>query len=411
MRRILRVGGLSCVLLGLTACGDDSDASVNDDVTDDDTAADDDADDSTDDDTADDTADDTDDDSVDDSADVDDVPDDTLDDDAADDSADDAAVDDTTDPVPTGDCGNAAGQIFPPDAPWNQNIADAPLDAESEAIISYLDQNHDTGTRFQIDFSFRLLQRGPNDERREFEPSGDFYSGECDPAPIPVPEGGALEGEQGYACESDGDCHLLVLDQAQCRLYEMWRADIQGDSFAGGCQAIWETDRVYPDTLRGDGCTSADASGLPISPLLFTADEVAAGEIKHAIRFILPNSHIRDSIYVRPGTHSTGATSGPDDAPPYAARLRMRADVDISGLSAGAQVVAEALKNYGMILVDAGNLTFTGMSDADTEASWDDAQLTAQDLKGLEWTDFEVVELGERIDYDQVECSHEPVTD
>jgi serine/threonine-protein kinase len=191
----------------------------------------------------------------------------------------------------------------------------------------------------------------------------------------------------------------------------MWRADIRGETFNGGCQAVWETNRTYPDTLRGDGCTSADASGLPIAPLLFTADEVAAGEIKHAIRFILPNNHIREQIYVRPGTHATRATSGPSTAPPYAARLRMRADASTSGLSAGAQVVARALKEYGMILVDGGNLTFTGLSDADTKATWDAAQLAPQDLKGLDWTDFEVVELGERFDYRNADCQRDPVTD
>ena len=55
--------------------------------------------------------------------------------------------------------------------------------------------------------------------------------------------------------------------------------------------------------------------------MLFPADEIHAGEIPHALRFILPNNRIRADIFVAPGTHSTGATSGPADAPPYAARL------------------------------------------------------------------------------------------
>ncbi len=308
-------------------------------------------------------------------------------------------------------CGNAPGQLFPPDAPWNTPIDDAPLDEESDAIIDYLQSNHDTGTRFQIDFSFRVLHADGSVDHREFTPNGDFYDGECDPAAVPVPEGGALEGEDGYACESDGDCHLIVIDDDECRLFEMWRADIRGDEFMGGCQAIWELDRLYGPQGRGDFCTSADAAGLPITPLLFDADEVYDGEIRHALRFILPNSHIRDSIYVRPGTHSTGATSGPDTAPPYAARLRLKASADISGLSRGGQVVAEALMRYGMFLADGGNLTFTGRSDRDTTHSWQDAALTPQDLKGLQWDDFEVVELGERIEYGSGDCDHVPVTE
>lgn len=343
---------------------------------------------------------------------TDDAPDDTADD--TDPSGPPTPQDpnpNNADDVATGACGNAPGQLFPPAAPWNQNIAKAPLDAESADIIGYLAQNHDTATRFQIDFSFRVLTRGSSDAPRAFTPNGDFYEGECDPAPIPLPVGGALEGESGYACESDGDCHLIVWDPKSCRLQEMWRAGLRGNTFSGGCQAVWQTDRVYPETLRGEGCTSADASGLPITPLLFNADEVAAGQIRHALRFILPNQHIRAQIYVRPGTHSTNPTSGPATAPPYAARLRLRAAVDTSVLTRGAKVVAQALKDYGMILVDGGNLTFTGQSDADTKHSWEDAGLGAQDLKGLSWNDFEVVELGPRFDYRNADCQRTPITE
>ena len=314
-------------------------------------------------------------------------------------------------PGVSGACGNAEGQLFPPDAPWNTNIAGAELDAESDAIIDYLSNNHDTGTRFQIDFSFRVLQADADTERVPFNPTDDYYEGDCDPAPVPVPDTGGIEGESSFACESDGDCHLIVVQQSECRLYEMWRADIRDGQFNGGCQAVWDIDRVYGPEGRGDFCTSADAAGLPITPLLFSADEVFAGEIRHALRFILPNEHIRQNIFVRPGTHSTSATSGPDDAPPYTARLRLKADTDLSGLSSGAQVVARALQEYGMFLADGGNLTFTGQSDQDTEHSWDDAELTPQDLKGLAWSDFEVVELGERIDYGSGSCERTPVED
>lgn len=306
-------------------------------------------------------------------------------------------------------CGNAPGQLFPPEAPWNTPIAEAPRDAESDAIIGYLGQNHDTATRFQIDFSFRVLEADDSVEHQPFTPNDDFYAGECDPAPVPVPVGGSLEGESGYACDSDGDCHLIVFDRDECRLFEMWRADLRDGDFSGGCLAVWEVDRVYGPEGRGDFCTSADAAGLPIAPLLFTADEVTSGEIRHALRFILPNQHIRRDVYVRPGTHSTRATSGPASAPPYSARLRLKADVELSGLSRGAQVVARALQTYGMILADGGNLTFTGLSDRDTEHSWSEADLGPHDLKGLDWTDFEVVELGERITYSSGDCRRDPV--
>jgi hypothetical protein len=97
--------------------------------------------------------------------------------------------------------------MFPPAAPWNQPIDEAPLASDSDAIISYLGASHDTGTRFQIDFSIEVLTASESTPKEAFIPSGDFYEPDCDPAPVPIVEGGAIEGEDEYACESDGDCH------------------------------------------------------------------------------------------------------------------------------------------------------------------------------------------------------------
>lgn len=300
-------------------------------------------------------------------------------------------------------------RLFGDDAPFNQRVDEMPLDAESDDIIAFLAANHQSGVLFQTDFSLTLLPADAQTPHMEFTPTGDHYSPDCDLAAPPVPEGGSLEGEDGYACESDGDCHLIAIDSDECKLYEMWRANISGGDFAGGCLAIWDMSQPYPETGHGDYCTSADAAGLPIAPLTFTADEVAAGAIEHAIRFIMPNSLIREDIFVRPGTHSTFATSGGPDTPPYAARMRLKADTDLSGLSAGAQIVATALQRYGMILADGGNVTFTAASDKTTEHSWDEVDFTAQDLKSLSWTDFEVVELGERITWSDGDCQRTPI--
>ena len=309
-----------------------------------------------------------------------------------------------------GACGNAPGQLFPPGSVWNTPVDSAALDSESSAVINYLQQNHTSGSRFQIDFSIKLLMADASTPKKTFTQTGDFYSPDCDPAPIPVPATGSLEGENGYVCTNDGDCHLLVMDTSTCRLHEMWRANIVGNNFQGGCQVIWDLTKVYPDNMRGDYCTSADAAGLPISAHMFTADEIQAGAIEHAIRFILPNSLMRADIYVHPATHSTGATSGGSNAPPYGARMRLKASANISGLKPAAQVVAKALQKYGMILSDGGNITFTGMDDTYTTAKWSGVGLGAQDLKSLKWSDFEMVDGGQRYDWTSGDCKHTPIT-
>ncbi|MBN2369694.1 MAG: hypothetical protein JXO72_04335 [Vicinamibacteria bacterium] len=320
-----------------------------------------------------------------------------------------------------GVCGAQAGQLFGADYPWNQRVDQAPLDAESGAIIGYLDLNHTSSSRFQIDgpsevvnslYGIVVLSADDAAPRESFNPTGDFFVPDCDPAPVPIPPGGAIEGEPSYECTSDGDCHLIVVDANSCRLYEMWRANRVASVFNGGCLAVWDLTAPYSPTLRGDCCTSADAAGLPIAAHMFTADEVAAGEIRHALRFALPNRNIRQRVYVRPATHSTGATSGPADAPPYGTRVRLKASFDDSGLNPAARVVARALKDYGMFMSDGGSVTFMAANDRFTTHKWANVGLGPHDLKSLEWTDFEVVELGARYVWDDdCVCQRTPIAE
>jgi len=263
-------------------------------------------------------------------------------------------------------------------------------------VIQWLDGAGWGLGRMQIDFSIEVLDAPAGTPARSFQPTEDHFRPDCDLDPVPVPAGGALEGEQGYECRSDGDCHLIVVDRARARLFEMWRAEIRGSDFRGGCLAVWDLARVYPPSGRGEQCTSADAAGYPIAPLLFTADEVASGTIDHAIRFILPNARIRRGEYVHPATHGTPAASGPAQAPPYGARLRLRADYPVGTLSAGAAVVARALQTYGMLLADGGQVTLTAQSDRFTQAKWA-GRLGPRDLDALRPRDFEMVAAGARI--------------
>ena len=128
-----------------------------------------------------------------------------------------------------------------------------------------------------------------------------------------------------------------------------------------------------------------------MSPLLFTADEVKAGHIDHAIRFILPNDRVKRG-FVRPATHGTSTTGGPS-APSYGVHLRLRADYPISSLKPGAQVVARAMQKYGMYHADGGNIALTAQSDRHTTAKWS-GLLGANDLNALQVTDFEVIDNG-----------------
>jgi serine/threonine-protein kinase len=303
-------------------------------------------------------------------------------------------------------------QYSPSDAPWYQSVADAPVDRESGAVMAGLVARGGFGLgQMVIDFDLAVLGADDGVPMMPFNPTKDFYEPDCDLQPMPVPAGGSVEGERGYTCTSGRDCHLLVLHRPTQKLYEMWRADIVGATFKGGCLAVWDVTRNYWPKGRGANCTSADAAGLPIAPLLFGADEVAAGQITHAVRLVLPNDRIRRGVYVAPATHSTRATGGAADTPPYGARLRLRADFPVELLPTdGARVVARALQSYGMFLADGGNKALTAKSDRFTQVKWgkgDKRLLGENDLAIVRITDFEMVDGGERIPFTG-ECERVP---
>lgn len=305
----------------------------------------------------------------------------------------------TTDPeggAPAPDGGAAvtvsAGPYFTAPMFFNSDVSAAPKAANSASIIAALSAAGGWGNsnKMQIDFSIDVLTANSATPKRTFTPTEDFYSPDCDQAAVPVPSGGNVEGESGYQCTGDGDCHLIVFDTSARKLYEMWRANITS-TFNGGCLAVWDAARAYATGLRGDQCTSADAAGFPIAPMLFTADEVKAGHIDHAIRFILPNNRVRKG-FVHPATHGTNTTGGAN-APYYGVHFRLRKDYPIASLPAGAQVVARAMQKYGMYHADGGNIALTAQSDRHTTAKWA-GLLGPRDLAALKVTDFEVIDHG-----------------
>ena len=229
-----------------------------------------------------------------------------------------------------------------------------------------------------------------------------------------VPPGGAIEGETGYQCLSNGDCHLLVVNRALGKLFEMWRADIRSPMvFNGGCLAVWDMARAYPPNLRGEYCTSADAAGFPITPLLPTADEVfaavqAQGDVGHALRFILPNSRIRRRVYVHPSTHSTPSTSGGATLPPYGAHFRLRSDYPLGRLpNEAARTIARSLQRFGMFLSDGGDIPVTFRGDRSTKHKWAEMGFDSHSLFGINVTDFDMVDGGARFTWN-MDCVRNP---
>jgi hypothetical protein len=293
----------------------------------------------------------------------------------------------------------AVATYFPAGGIWTQDISQAPLDPESSTMFAWLAGAGGWGTgTMRIDFEIRLLQADAATPYVRFSKGEGFYAADSDAvSTFPLPVGGGMEGQAGYECAlGQRDCHLIVVDRGHSKLYEAWEATYTKSVLTAMSVAVWDLNRVYPPSGRGDQCGSADAAGFPIAPLLFSADELAAGRIQHAIRFILPNERMRANVFVHPATHA-GGPDGPSSAPPYGAHFRLKASYDLSQLTPAAQVVARAMQRYGMFLADGGNIALTAQNDLDTKAKYADLDFDTRSLQTLKVTDFEVVDGGKRI--------------
>lgn len=278
------------------------------------------------------------------------------------------------DPVTPNPPSIAGCQILPNDNIWNTPIDTLPVDPNSSLYINTIGANKG----LHMDFGSGVWPPGSNapigipytdvPSTQQTVPITFTYDDESDPGPYPIPTNAPIEGGPN----ATGDRHVIVLERDNCLLYEVFYAFPQngGTSWTGGSGAIWD---LTSNTIRGQlGWTSADAAGLPILPGLVTYEEVASGEINHAIRFTVPQTR---NTYVWPATHQASSLSGVQ-YPPMGQRFRLKANFDISGYSQEAQVILQAMKTYGIILADNGSSWY--ISGAPSE-SWDNDILHEMD--------------------------------
>jgi hypothetical protein len=291
---------------------------------------------------------------------------------------------------------------------WNTDVSQAPLDSNSQAFINFIGatrrlhpdmggsahEDDDPDAIYGIPYivvpgNTPLVQvTFEEDDESDFGAPGR-------PLGYPIPditktqagwyEGGAPAGSTSSLDSANGDRHMLIVDRDNRVLFELanLRWDAGQNRWEAYCGAIFPLDSV---ARRPDTWTSSDAAGLAILPGLLRYDEVFGSEpIKHAFRFTVQSTN----GYVFPASHRAGSTSG---ALPMGARLRLKANVNISTYPAHIQRVFQAMKTYGLVVADNGsNMYITGTSDPRWEAEMD-ALLTA--FNKLNAGMFEVVQRG-----------------
>jgi len=312
--------------------------------------------------------------------------------------------------------------VFPADNPWNQNISQAPVATNSAAIMNSIIATYGNG-RFHPDFGQdQQMASNPlygipynvvhGNSTPRIQVMIDAYSSQSDLQTAPVPASAVIEGDTQngptVGVNSRGDSHLLVWDEDNNVLYEFYRASRPSENTDGKWHAdqesVWD---MKTNSFRPLGWTSADAAGLPILPGLARPDEAlpasqgGQGVIRHALRFTLPNAVILNK-YLYPASHTANpGNTNRSIQPPMGGRFRLKASVDISSLNPQSKVVAQALKDYGLIVADNGSAFYlTGASysvDATNHfaLTWNDNDIqdTAHGLKSLLFTNFEVVDL------------------
>jgi hypothetical protein len=271
--------------------------------------------------------------------------------------------------------------LFPADNIWNTPIDTLPVHVHSDDYIDTI--GADRG--LHPDFGSGTWNGGPIGipfvevgDSQPMVPVSFYYADESDPGPYPIPADAPIEG----GGDSTGDRHVLVLDDDNCMLYELYDAHPNPDgSWGAGSGAIFD---LGSHALRPEGWTSADAAGLPILPGLVRYAEVLDGEITHAIRFTAP---MTKREYIWPARHY--ASSYTDDIyPPMGQRFRLKEDFDISGFSPNIQVILRAMKRYGIILADNGSAWY--VSGAPDER-WDNDEL--RELRSVVGANFEAVDV------------------
>jgi hypothetical protein len=196
-------------------------------------------------------------------------------------------------------------------------------------------------------------------------------------------------GQPGHVDARGDDRHILIFDRTNNWLYELYNvwfnlSTWQWHAYAGGFWDMSQAER--PPQFRG----FADESGLEILPGLLRYEEVyGPDEIQHAIRVALPTA----DGHVYPATVGFEFTPG---SLPLGARLRLRADKDISGYRSDIQKIFRAMKRYGMLATTkSGPGTNYLFVQGTFDPRWENGIINPA-FHSLNASDFEVVQRGWR---------------
>jgi hypothetical protein len=246
---------------------------------------------------------------------------------------------------------------FAPDSIWNAPLSPtAPIDSRSAGWVQHLTSKVATYGAWMntTQYSVPIYTVGTDRYTSmvwidDFAASdqGNFAAVPLPPFPIPA---------------AGTDRTLVVYQPATDTMWEFWGFYHQADGFHAGTGAkispVSTSNGVVPTLLRPAPWPApygATATGLAAAGGLVTPDEVASGQINHALALAIPYPLAR-AYWALPALRSDGDSPDPTDIP-EGVRLRLPASLNIAALKLppATAALARAAQRYGILIRDRGD--------------------------------------------------------
>lgn len=195
---------------------------------------------------------------------------------------------------------------------------------------------------------------------------------------------------------ADSDGRMIIIDKVTHTEYNISKANRTATGWEAGTVSVYNI--LWNGTPVGH---SSRGSGIPAMAGLLRPWEIRQSRIEHALAFGYTETAENKCVF--PASKADGHSTQPF-AIPEGARLQLdpsltEADFDRMGLSQNAKVIARALQEYGMILVDTSGSFKLYMEDLINNPfaieQWTDPELnlTKESLYNIPYTAFHVLEL------------------
>ncbi len=238
------------------------------------------------------------------------------------------------------------------DSPWNTPIGPNPrYDRFSAEMIATIGQSPNGGvlTSDPDQYSYPVYFADANTPRwdvpcRKYRCTIATSFGRISAAVLKgVPIPAAAKPSRG------SDAQIIIIDTHTGTEYNLWQATRNGDG--------WQVSNGSVYSLMMDGTPASYGSrgaGVPYYAGLIRPWEIAQGRIEHALAFAYPTP-ARDRC-VFPASKTDGRSDLPF-ALPEGARLQLdptltEADFERMGLDRSGKIIARAMQEYGMFLID-----------------------------------------------------------